>query len=244
MLQQFHRFYPQGSLVSELIEIDRGLYIVKVSAKQQDLVLGTGLAAANTVEAAEDQARERALRVVNCDNHNSATSLLSPQKELNSAPPTAEQSTFVPSSSVETTLDQVSVSGSPLVSTSAVTLESEPLVSSVSNTTVKPEIQTNIFDQPISSPESVQPSETSTDVFEHPAIASNEVAVMPETKTSTVEFDFNEIKHRIDLEMKRLNWTKEQGRDYLLGTYGKRSRLHLTDDELLEFLSHIESLPG
>ena len=44
--------------------------------------------------------------------------------------------------------------------------------------------------------------------------------------------------------MKRLSWTKEQGRDYLLSTYGKRSRLHLSDPELLEFLEYLENLPN
>ena len=60
----------------------------------------------------------------------------------------------------------------------------------------------------------------------------------------TVEFDFNEIKNRTDVEIKRLGWTKEQGRDFLLQTYGKRSRLHLTDEELMDFLQYLESQPN
>ena len=66
----------------------------------------------------------------------------------------------------------------------------------------------------------------------------------PSVTETPIEFDFNQIRHKIDLEMKRLSWTKEQGRDYLLSTYGKRSRLHLTDDELLEFWHYLETLPN
>lgn len=57
------------------------------------------------------------------------------------------------------------------------------------------------------------------------------------------EFDFNAIKHYTDLEMMRVNWTKEIGRDHLLKTYGKRSRLHLTNAELVEFLHYLRNLP-
>ncbi|VEP11455.1 hypothetical protein H1P_1050006 [Hyella patelloides LEGE 07179] len=55
--------------------------------------------------------------------------------------------------------------------------------------------------------------------------------------------DFNEIREFTDLEMKRVSWTKEIGRNYLLKTYGKKSRLHLTDRELIEFCQHIINLP-
>lgn len=55
--------------------------------------------------------------------------------------------------------------------------------------------------------------------------------------------DFMVIKVRTDLEMKRLNWAKERGRNYLLKTYGKRSRLHLTDAEMIEFWQYLTSLP-
>ena len=57
------------------------------------------------------------------------------------------------------------------------------------------------------------------------------------------ESEFDAIKHYTDLEMMRVNWTKEIGRDYLLKTYGKRSRLHLTDAELVEFWDYLMDLP-
>ena len=45
-----------------------------------------------------------------------------------------------------------------------------------------------------------------------------------------------------DREIRRLSWTNEQGRNYLIQAYGKRSRHLLTDEELLEFLNYLRSL--
>jgi virulence-associated protein VapD len=53
--------------------------------------------------------------------------------------------------------------------------------------------------------------------------------------------DFLELIYQTDIKLKRLGWTNQQGRDYLLQTYGKRSRYLLTDEELLDFLNYLES---
>lgn len=45
------------------------------------------------------------------------------------------------------------------------------------------------------------------------------------------------------VEMQRLGWSLETGRNYLQTTFGKRSRQQLTSLELTQFLSHLKSLP-
>jgi hypothetical protein len=55
--------------------------------------------------------------------------------------------------------------------------------------------------------------------------------------------DFSEVIAKSNMELKRLGWSSDQGRNYLLQTYGKRSRQLLSDEELLEFLLHLESQP-
>ena len=62
-------------------------------------------------------------------------------------------------------------------------------------------------------------------------------------QTEEEVLDFSEIIARSNVELKRLKWTTEQGREYLVKTYGKRSRQVLSDDELLEFLRYLEGLP-
>lgn len=55
------------------------------------------------------------------------------------------------------------------------------------------------------------------------------------------ENDRSEEIAKIGLEMKRLGWTTEQGRNYLKRTYGKRSRQELEDAELIDFLRYLEA---
>ncbi len=55
-----------------------------------------------------------------------------------------------------------------------------------------------------------------------------------------VYFDFNEAMEQIDKEMRRLNWSRGDGKDYLLKTYGVKSRHKLTDEQLIEFLKYLE----
>ena len=45
------------------------------------------------------------------------------------------------------------------------------------------------------------------------------------------------------VEMQRIGWGVEQGREYLQQTYNKRSRQQLTPDETTEFLIYLKSLP-
>ena len=62
----------------------------------------------------------------------------------------------------------------------------------------------------------------------------------PYLLTCKILIDFDEFKHLTDIEIKRLGWTKEQGREYLKENYGgKCSRLHLTDKQLLNFLEEL-----
>lgn len=50
-----------------------------------------------------------------------------------------------------------------------------------------------------------------------------------------VEITFHELLQQIDRLMKQVNWTKKDGEAYLLTNYKKRSRLLLSDEEILEF---------
>ena len=53
--------------------------------------------------------------------------------------------------------------------------------------------------------------------------------------------DHSDTIAKIDVEMQRLSWTTEQGRDHLKKTYGKRARSLLDPEELLDFLKYLES---
>ncbi len=58
-----------------------------------------------------------------------------------------------------------------------------------------------------------------------------------------IEFDWNEVMAEIDAQLKRINWTVEIAQNYLQRTYGVKSRLHLKDAMVIEFLEYLRSMP-
>ncbi|MDJ0727376.1 MAG: hypothetical protein QNJ38_19935 [Prochloraceae cyanobacterium] len=72
MLGKFREKFPNGGLISELVKIDRHLYIVKASVVVDGITLSSGLASAETIEMAEDKARIRAIDCLQLDAHREA----------------------------------------------------------------------------------------------------------------------------------------------------------------------------
>lgn len=91
--------------------------------------------------------------------------------------------------------------------------------------------------EPVSSFESTKPA-SSTGKGKSAKRKTESTEVSPPI---TGENDRSEEIAKIGLEMKRLGWTTEQGRNYLKRTYGKRSRQELDDSELIDFLRYLET---
>ncbi len=81
MLERFRASYPTGCLISELVTIHNGKYVVRVLVQVNGETLATGLGAADTVELAEDKARERSLATLSLD-----TSFSAPQTSVELSP--------------------------------------------------------------------------------------------------------------------------------------------------------------
>ncbi|NEQ40260.1 MAG: hypothetical protein F6K40_30060 [Okeania sp. SIO3I5] len=81
MLERFRASYPTGCLISELITIHNGKYIVRALVLVNGETLATGLGSADTVELAEDKARERSLSCLTLD-----TSFSAPQTSVELSP--------------------------------------------------------------------------------------------------------------------------------------------------------------
>ncbi|MCH2047580.1 MAG: hypothetical protein MK289_03510 [Trichodesmium sp. ALOHA_ZT_67] len=95
MLEHFRSSYPTGCLISELITIHNGKYVVRALVLVNGETLATGLGSADTVEVAEDLARERSLATLTLH-----TPLCSPEASVEfspSPPPTSEKPQFTKS---------------------------------------------------------------------------------------------------------------------------------------------------
>ncbi len=56
------------------------------------------------------------------------------------------------------------------------------------------------------------------------------------------QLNWQQVINDIDAEMKRLGWTQEIGRKHLIDTYGVKSRLYLTDAQLIEFCNYLKNI--
>ncbi len=63
MLNDFRQRYPLGSITTELLQVEQGIYLVRSQVLVQGTLLGSGIAGSTTVEDAEDASIQRALRV-------------------------------------------------------------------------------------------------------------------------------------------------------------------------------------
>lgn len=67
MLSYFRDRNPMGSVITDLLRVEEGIYIVKAQIAVSGIVLGCGIAGSTTVEEAEDAAIARAQRVAGYD---------------------------------------------------------------------------------------------------------------------------------------------------------------------------------
>jgi hypothetical protein len=256
MLQKLRQRYPQVALISELVQIDHGKYIVRAIIEIEGKTVVTGLAAADTVEIAEDRARERALLLLEAENtpdlqlvEKVSPNNISLPSDLPKTVPSTKKSTKTakvteiprPEAKIEPELPQVK-------DIPPAKIEPElPQVKDITPAKIEPELP-QVQDIPLPEPEPLL-LETETDNYsllselpeeasltEEEPPAPEPVVVIPE------EIDYSVLKTKIDVEMKRLAWTTEKGREYLISTYGKKSRLLLTNEELLEFYNYLSSI--
>ncbi|WP_017298585.1 hypothetical protein [Nodosilinea nodulosa] len=243
LLSQFRQRYPQGSLTSELLTIHDGLYVVQVCAGVDGTTLASGLGANTALEAAEDGATARALERLGL----SAVTPASPGKTSGPQP----------------------LGPDPLASAAAPSPQPEPaLLTAETDAALPPQPTSPRGKLPLAqpAPELELPLAVSTLDFPPVAMAIPPLPKLPaQAKDEAsdalnapadefitlgaepgVSIDLSDIIAQTDVELQRLGWGVNQGREFLEKTYGKRSRHDLTDDELLEFLLFLEtqSAPG
>lgn len=205
------------ALISELLTIDQqGKYVVRVMVLDQGQAIASGLAASETVEMAEDKARQRALSLINDDLKfsQSTSEIVTPQKPLTPI----QKNQFDFNSSYDKNYDKNK------------TIFFHDNTKKINNTTDIQSPQTTINSQ------NQSPISTSLESEELPLRKEN-----PESYSSKEFLDCSSIIGKTEIELKRLGWTQEQGKNYLLETYGKKSRHLLSDEELIEFCHYLES---
>ncbi|MFN6466370.1 MAG: hypothetical protein RMZ41_031765 [Nostoc sp. DedVER02] len=288
MLAQFQSLYPNGSLISELVQIFQGKYIVRASVQIEGVTRATGMAAAETIEAAEDQARTRALIVLGITNAapesvafssnpispaqvnpslntkaGLSESTYSSAKEGDSVssqwPVVSDKEISIPPSKVRNIKPEVVTSSNEQYEYSnAAPLLSDTYSQDLSQNFPVTADREPEFDLPVEKLEITFDNQVENQTF--PPISANNVTpftprsytpqedvttlpVAGKRKKKAEPVDLSDVIAKTDVELQRLGWTPEQGREHLIKTYGKRGRTLLTEEELHGFLKFLQSEP-
>lgn len=263
LLQQFRSRYPTGSLVSELMSVQAETYIVRVSAQVSGVTLATGLSGAQTIEQAEDRARLRALEVLGIYPQPVAQ-----QPPAEAAMPASAyelqvrlmanhngQTTDFASSLPPRTANGHHYGHTHTLNGEDPGMRSLPESTAMDMAAYAPEATQDVtFYADFEDEEPEVPPEVSRSAPASKKAASKTTSSRASSskRSSTAKaaatpeqpIDLSDAIAQTSVELKRLGWTDAQGRTYLQRTYGKRSRQQLTDEELLAFLRHLESLPS
>jgi hypothetical protein len=265
MFTQFQVRYPTTSLISELLTIQGGKYVVRASVLIEGVTRATGLAAADTVEQAEDRARKRAVEVLAMGNLTPAqpdvvdaslipSQALSQPQGFSPSEPAFSPEPFEPVKFGRISTDTSWLNDTPLTSVSDLT---PPVVP-----TEAVDWQDNAWAENLvadSMPTLGEENELTIPAFKkvtpirsrrHDADKS---AVPPlpldaelpeefEQPTEVVDpVDLSDLLAQIKSELKRLGWSEDQKNKFLERTYNKKSLDLLDKKEIVEFLQYLES---
>ncbi|WP_218081971.1 hypothetical protein [Anthocerotibacter panamensis] len=90
-LATFRSRHPAGGVVTELLRVEQGLYVVRAEVAVDKTSLGSGLASADTVEGAEDAAILRALKIAGFTSGQVALPEMRPAPIPTATPPSYER---------------------------------------------------------------------------------------------------------------------------------------------------------
>ncbi|HTL88338.1 MAG TPA: hypothetical protein VL134_02995 [Leptolyngbya sp.] len=245
LFAQLRSRFPQGALVSELVQIHDGQFVVRAIVQVGTTTMATGMAAAEKIEVAEDRARVRAMEVLGISPTGGAATFDVSARSLGELPKTELPKTELPKSEspkeVEPSMTMESIPDLPLPAV-------EDLVPELPKKTVRKQKE--------------EPIEAAPDLISFPGLDLPEIKSAPPEFTRepvdyTPDFEEDEMESpapepidlsdaiaQIGTEIDRIGWTKKQGSTYLQDTYGKKTRAELDEDELIEFLHYLKALPS
>lgn len=263
MLAQFHARYPSGCLVSDLLTIYQGQYIVRAAVQVEGVTRSTGLGAATSLEGAEDQARARALAVLDLETVRVSPTASTAVREV-PAPSTPTQS-HIPSARptpvvkprpevIKTPSPTLPQSSSPAPLPLPLPAPPPAIIPSPSppplpiipdseldsddwleaDYGLEESSQSKGFEDWTELPQEVPgPSDWLTESPEN---------LMIKDESVNLPTDLSEEITQIKLCLEQLGWKENQEKEYLKQNYGKLSRDLLADEELIEYLNCLNIL--
>lgn len=242
MFAQFRSQYPQGRIQTEMLPKIDGLHAFRAIISQGDAIMATATAVDSDLEIAEDRAVKRAFAIAGIsfdntfdNNYGGYTPRLT-QVSRETSPVNS-----LPSANFNAITGAAVNNGM----TSGAIADSRPITHTIQSEPA-PDYSRDYANEYSSTEYVPEPSFNYAQTENLPVQASVTPSAIGHASTPQIApepVDLSDAISKIDVEMERLSWTKPQGRDYLVRTFDKKSRQQLTNDELLQFLSHLKSLP-
>jgi hypothetical protein len=249
---QLQTRYPAASLITELVQMQGDRAIVRAIVQVNGFTLATGMAAAATVELAEDQARLRVLSVLGITS-GMGSGVSFPTLTTPLGLPGNFPSPRLASDREDTGIDTLSSNG-------GLSTPTPPLPRPAKSLPTFPPLQEIASDgegddHPIAQPfesvalEDLQPPVPNKPVRREPPLSDVPPELEPdflaeESSAPREPVDLSELIALTDVEMERIGWSKKRGQNHLKRTYGRQTRAELSEDQLLEFLHFLRALPS
>jgi hypothetical protein len=237
MFDRFRQKYPQGSITSSLIQIHNDRYIVSVSIKVDGVILATTLAADENIQIAEAQATTQALQTLSIDE-----------------PVTVQQASAHSPTAVGAAFPELPLTRLPAVEPSQLpsraSADIEPVA--VEIVELKPQVEVSLptpmlpsnDHEPIHTPDAI---EATNEPLAKTAKSKKAAVVSEDANTydppAEPPLSVTDMIPLINMELKRLTWSREKGRDCIIELYNNRSSSLLSDEELLGLLRYLQTQP-
>lgn len=260
LFTQLQTRYPTSSLVSELVQVHGDRFIVRALVQLGGVILATGMAAAATIEQAEDQARLRVLHVLGIgaiggspvsfpvSRFTQPSGLSTPPLQNGGIPPIEPMQPPPQDTGLGLPLPSTAIPPSPLETppVSNPVPRPQPGPAKPGSPDLQPLQERSPVSASVSAPVDPDPIETPLDnpVFAQPDAPSLDEVQEIEDSLTSEPVDLSELIALTDVEMERIGWGKKRGQSHLKRTYGKQTRAELNEDQLLEFLHYLRALPS
>lgn len=267
LFTQLQTRYPTSSLLTEFVQVYEGSFVVRALVQVSGTTLATSLAAAATIEQAEDQARLRVFKLLGIPSTVPAAPLHLPTASYPlPAPPltnsfengnnlltSAPSSPAMPPAPIVAPIPNFSETSPTPISSAPVETPPEPKRSPLpkSRKAVVPSLDEAV--EPSFEVEEPLTATMATSFIPEPFDDSSRHAVMEADLEPGMEempapigepADLSELIALTDVEMQRVGWNRKRGQTHLKQTYGRDKRADLDEEQLLEFLHFLRALPS
>lgn len=268
MFSQFRARYPTGSLTAELVTIYQGKYIVRALVEVEGTATASALAAAETVEQAEDLARTRVLALLELGSEPALPETpydKSPHAPTPDVPPPPRTNfqrdrSFVPETFAPPTPSTLPGETAPSFGRPPATPPTSPpfpapppsaasddwLSSGEDSSIWEPRSKATadwetppLPDEPLAS-DSLRDSSASRPLSRPVSDFTQPLPFEDEPAAASGPLDLSDALIKIDDLLKRLNWGAEYEREYLKRTFNKAGRSFLDPPEVEQFLDYLE----